>query len=66
MDSGGLFADWCNVSQFSGAAPEPADKRLFEHAPKALAGLQKQSRKELRQKARAIYWDAKQKAKANA
>jgi len=53
------------VSQFSGAAPEPADKRLFEHAPKALAGLQKQSRKELRQKARAIYWDAKQKAKSN-
>jgi predicted RecA/RadA family phage recombinase len=56
-----------DVSNFSGPAPKPADAGLFgSHAAHGLAALNKQSRKELRDGARARFWSQKQAADARA
>lgn len=53
-----LFA----VDAFNGPAPKSTDARLFGKMSPSLLRLQKQSRADLRQKARASYWTQKQQA----
>jgi hypothetical protein len=49
-----------SVSSFSGPAPEHTDAFLFGRVKRGLNKLQRQSRAELRQKAREQFWTEKQ------
>jgi hypothetical protein len=49
------------VSDLNGPAKKAIDQQLFINSP-GLRALSKQSRKELREAARARFWDAKQAA----
>lgn len=55
-----------DVSNFTSPAPRRTDRGLFSNASPGLSRLMRQSRKELRQKGREEYWNAKQKADAEA
>lgn len=52
------------MSSFSGPAAQRTDARLFKGAGTSLTNLQKQSRKDLRNKARNEYWQAVQASNA--